>query len=175
MNIPFQGSMLVRGAVGKGKTTLLRAMIREGFEGEVSVISSKDGVHEFRRAVDAGLVHHITPFHQARKEIERVYDIFCARKDRSLSEGETTTQKAIFVLIDEANGILFPVDWFPAKAKMPEDTITHLKELITLGPTVGIQVVVAGYVFDEKFARLFGVTVDLDRHVIQYRTIAAIA
>ncbi len=175
MNIPFQGSMLVRGSVGRGKTTLLRTMIQEGFEGEVSVITSKDGVHEFRGAADAGRIHHITPFDQACKEIERVYDLFRARTDRSFSAGETTREKTIFVLIDEANRILFPLDWFPATAKMPEDTITHLKELITLGPTGGIQVVVAGYVFDEKFARLFGVTVDLDRHVIQYRTIAAIA
>ena len=157
LKIPFEGSVLVHGGAGKGKTSLLRAMIREVLDGEVSVIAVSG---ELQSEVDTGRGQRVTRLDQASHEIERIYTLFSER-NRQPYEAEERTEKAIFVLIDEAPRVL---------RDLSEETMGHLKECITLGPTVNIQVVVAGQRFPKAFASLFHVTADVDRRHIEYRS-----
>ena len=89
LKIAFEDSVLVHGGAGKGKTSLLRAMIREVLNGEVSVIAVSG---ELQSEVDTGRGQRVTPLDQASHEIERIYTLFSER-NRQPCEAEERTEK----------------------------------------------------------------------------------
>ena len=161
ISIPVNGSVLIKGGMGSGKTVMLKSMITYFTPGTANVTLISPYVEDYKKLSDDGFFQsEAKTTEQAEQEIADAYQAF-EEKWNGDNIGATDARPS-YLFIDETQIIL---------KEISHEAAEQLNKLVPLGHNVGIEVVAAGLygLSHSAFVEQFHVIVDTEKGIIQYR------
>lgn len=158
LNLPFASSVLITGGPGRGKTSIIKAMVNQAFVSGSEIVLATIAQSDYTDEYTAGQIHRLAvTTEKIEQEIGRLHETL---EDRQIKTQTGENSPSIYFFLDETPYILRDL-------RGRGDSIARLLQLVKDGPGVNIYVVAAGQQFvDEVFEGQFQVVIDTNRDTI---------